>query len=219
MKFNILAKGAFVSNAGEKVDVIIDTTRDYKGEPKELRFVKDGAVVISCEGQLIIDKLHNTRAVVRIYSDDRNELEELISTYLSSDDDTVRLTLGHNQQDLTYCGLLDMEGIEYHESTAYGYVLELVFGDLNPLKRIKADTKGGIYSLKQICKDWIDVITTPNGLGSDYLHRLIPEFMGSADDFKFDKSLAGEDPSVYDVLEVYAEAMAGSLRQVGGRSG
>lgn len=216
MKFNILAKGAFTSDAGELVDVIIDTTRYYKGEPKELRFVKDGAVVISCEGQLIIDKLHNTRAVVRIYTDDRNELEEFISTYLSNDDDTVRLNVGHNLQDLTYCGLLDMEGIEYHESTAYGYVLELVFGDLNPLKRIKADVSGGVYSLKQICKDWVDVITTPNGLGSGYTHRLIPESFGSADDFKFDKSLAGEDPSVYDVLEVYAEAMAGSLRQVGG---
>ena len=216
MKFNILAKGAFTSDAGELVDVIIDTTKGYKGEPKELRFVKEGAVTLSCEGQLIIDKLHNTRAVVRIYSDDRNELEELIGTYLSNDDDTVRLTVGHNLQDHTYCGLLDMEGIEYHESTAYGYVLELVFGDLNPLKRIKADVSGGLYSLKQICKDWVDIITTPHALGSGYSHRLVPEFLGNADDFKFDKSLAGEDPSVYDVLEVYAEAMAGSLRQVGG---
>lgn len=216
MKFNILAKGAFTSEAGELVDVIIDTTKSYKGEPKELRFVKDGAVIISSEGQLIIDKLHNTRAVVRIYSDDRNELEEFISTYLSSDDDIVRLTIGHNQQDCTYCGLLDMEGIEYHESTAYGYVLELVFGDLNPLKRIKADVNGGLYSLKQICNDWVDVITTPMAVGNGYSHRLVPEFLGDADDFKFDKSLAGEEPSVYDVLEVYAEAMVGSLRQVGG---
>lgn len=216
MNFNILANGGFTSEAGEDVDVFIETTRWYKGEPKELRFVKDGAVIISCEGQLIIDKLHNTRAVVRIYSDDRNELEEFISTYLSSDDDIVRLTIGHNQQDCTYCGLLDMEGIEYHESTAYGYVLELVFGDLNPLKRIKADVNGGLYSLKQICNDWVDVITTPMAVDNDYSHRLVPEFLGDADDFKFDKSLAGEEPSVYDVLEVYAEAMVGSLRQVGG---
>lgn len=216
MKFNLLAVGEFPSEADETVCVYIETTRWYKGEPKELRFVKDGAVIISCEGQLIIDKLHNTRAVVRIYSDDRNELEEFISTYLSSDDDIVRLTIGHNQQDCTYCGLLDMEGIEYHESTAYGYVLELVFGDLNPLKRIKADVNGGLYSLKQICNDWVDVITTPMAVANGYSHRLVPEFLGDADDFKFDKSLAGEDPSVYDVLEVYAEAMAGSLRQVGG---
>lgn len=218
MKFNILAKGAFTSDAGELVDVIIDTTKAYKGDPKELRFVKDGAVVISSEGQLIIDKLHNTRAVVRIYSDDRNELEELIGTYLSNDDDTVRLTIGHNGLFNTYRGLLDMEGIEYHESTAYGYVLELVFGDLNPLKRIKADTKGGLYSLEQIAKDWLRYITTPYFEPDDntgFLINFKPKFYPQSD-FKFDKSLAGEDPSVYDVLEVCAEAMCGSLRQTEG---
>lgn len=218
MKFNILAKGAFTSDAGELVDVIIDTTKTYKGEPKELRFVKEGAVTLSCEGQLIIDKLHNTRAVVRIYSDDRNELEELIGTYLSNDDDTVRLTIGHNGLFNTYRGLLDMEGIEYHESTAYGYVLELVFGDLNPLKRIKADTKGGLYSLDQIAKDWLRYITTPYFEPDDdtgFLINFKPKFYPQSD-FKFDKSLAGDDPSVYDVLEVCAEAMCGSLRQTEG---
>ncbi len=218
MRFNILAKGAYVSEAGETVDVIIDTTKDYKGEPKELRFVKDGAVVISCEGQLIIDKLHNSRAVVRIYTDDRNELEEFISTYLSNDDDTVRLTVGHNGLLNTYRGLLDMEGIEYHESTAYGYVLELVFGDLNPLKRIKADTNGGLYSLRQIAEDWLKYLTSPYyepEKDTGFLINFPPRFYPQAD-FKFDKSLAGEDPSVYDVLEVCAEAMCGSLRQVVG---
>ncbi len=215
MKFNILAKGAFTSDAGELVDVIIDTTKSYKGEPKVLRFVKEGAVTLSCEGQLIIDKLHNTRAVVRIYSDDRNELEELIGTYLSNDDDTVRLTVGHNGLFNTYRGLLDMEGIEYHESTAYGYVLELVFGDLNPLKRIKAGIKGGLYSLGQIAEDWLKYLTSPYyepDKDTGFLINFPPRFYPQSN-FKFDKSLAGEEPSVYDVLEVCAEAMCGSLRQ------
>lgn len=215
MKFNILAKGSFQAYTGEVVEVSLETTRDNIGQPMELRFVKEGAVTISCEGQLIIDKLHNTRAVVRLYSNDPHALDQFIQTYLVNDDDLVRLTIGHNTQDLTYCGLLDMEGIEYYESTAYGYVLELVFGDLNPLKRIKADTNGGLYSLRQICDDWVDVITTSLAIDNGYTHLMVQSFL-SGDDFKFDKSLAGEEPSVYDVLEVYAEAMCGSLRQVGG---
>lgn len=220
MNFKMFAEGSFTNEDDKYIGVELYTTAIDVKQVTPLRFIKEQAVVISCEGELIKDKLHNTRIAVRVYMDDRNELLWFINKYLKSDADTVLVQVYYNKQDSTHHGYLDMEGIEFYESRSYGYVLELVFGDFNPLKRVRANVSGIVSTLGYVTEILRPLTSTSAAFDGDaeIYESLMPSYLldGGVSGFQFDSSVLGEDPSVYDVLEVCAEAMCGSIRQVDG---
>lgn len=189
---------------------------DYPSEfPKvrNLQFVQDGAVTITCEGQLLIDKLHNTRAVIRMYTEDKADLDSFIKNCLSSQDDTVKVVIKRGDR-FIYGGFLDSEGLEYYDTDKKGYILELVFGDLNPLKRKKALEFGKFVSDTDVSSV---LYRLRNEVGDDdYNNYLVPTiFAQYLEHFKFEKRIVSDDISLYDLCEIVAEAMVGSIRQYG----
>lgn len=210
-----IATGEFRTKKNERIYVNILSSRSPEFV-RVMQFVADRPLTISTEGELLIDKLHNTRAVLRIYQSSKYQLVRFIEDCLT-DDDVIVVDI----TDATGCfyrGFLDMEGMEFYDSTEYGYILELAFGDFNPLKRVKAEGFDWLvkstdlfnYILKPLCGAYAY---------NDHTNLLSPE-QGVSDGmevFGFERRILDSDASMYDVLEVACEAMCGSLRQVNNR--
>lgn len=220
-----IVDSSFTSNDGHRYRVAIKSTTAAELEQNVYNwpFVKDEAISITCDGELIIDKLHNTRAVVRFYLPYAQNEEEVISRIFADQNALTICTIfdcdsGYRDDLPLYNGFLDTNEIEVYDDNTGHYVLELVFGDLNPLKRIKASTLGNIFSEEALYSTPLGEFAVhpaykPIGGLFGLLRSNLMSVGRQAELPSFATRLAGADASLYDVLEVYAEAMAGSIRQ------
>lgn len=233
--YHDIINSRFNSTDGGSYRVLIRSTVDLedKPNPTEYKFIKDEALTLSCDGELLIDKLHNTRAVVRFYvpyDDVHKKLIDkvfadqtaitVVSIYqgfkiLGGSDNKVII-----KDNLLYNGFLDTSEVEVYDDNTGNFVMELVFGDLNPLKRIKASLLGVEVSTKTLQNTplysfIIDERNMPTRGEFGALFSKLLDYKRSTS-LKFETRLAGDDPTLYDVLEVYAEGQAGSIRQASG---
>lgn len=205
--YNVFAEGGFTCENGDKVEVKILSLTSAQGTPAQLQFVKEGAVTLITEGKLLLDKLHNTRAVLRVYTSEKSLLDEFFYKF-SQVQSIIKVEITLNGSHL-YGGILDTQGLEYYDTPNYGYIIELPFGDFTPLKRLKAKRFGKFVSTSDIV-DKVFYQLSPRSV----MHSLLPRaFDQDLRSFQFEKRIAGEDPSIYDLLEIVCEAMIGSLRQ------
>lgn len=206
MAFETIAEGAFLNAKGKRVGVYISSKNgmQYGDSVRNLEFTKEDGVVITTEGLPMIDKVHNTRIVLRLFFENKLDLLWLIGRYLKDDDNTIAVAVSIDEIGYHSVGFLDMEGVEYREGVSNTYILELAFGDFNPLKRVKAPNVKFISSKKVF-----------NYIGFETLH---PKLRGGLElpyypELFIERRVVGDNASMYDVLEAFAEAMCGSVRQ------
>lgn len=184
-----------------------------------LPLIKDEAITITCDGELLLDKLHNTRAVVRFWVERSMATEEQIN-YIFADTSAITVCTIYRSGVAIYNGFLDSGDIDIYDDNSGHFVLELVFGDLTPLKRIKANILGNETNRSTLRRTILNEFKVHdsnmpiNGLFVNLTTRLLAP-MGR-EEVTFATRLAGEDASLYDVLECYAESQCGSIRQVDG---
>lgn len=184
-----------------------------------LPLIKDEAITITCDGELLIDRLHNTRAVVRFWVERSMETDETIN-FIFANTSAITVCTIYRSGVAIYNGFLDSGDIDVYDDNSGHFVLELVFGDLTPLKRIKANILGNETSRSTLERTILNEFEVHDsnmpisGLFGDLTTRLLAP-MGR-EEVMFATRLAGEDASLYDVLECYAESQCGSIRQVDG---